>query len=115
MPVATMPVDEVTREVAKIQTDLKMILVEEGVSELVQATMAKVGMVSMASFQRMGTSEAGVEKACGFMGLKGESLAELAQIGTIHSAWEKARAYQQATLHAKAERAGVGAAADTHR
>lgn len=104
MPLQQMTEQEIKAAVKNLDLGLAMLLSENGVSPHVQAVLAAAGLKTVATFQRIGTSEAGVKDACAFIGLKADSLPEMIQIGGLQAAWESAKAVREATNKAKAEK-----------
>ena len=75
MPLRAMEPEAVEAGLKALNPDLKLLLQSNDVSELLQATLGAAGFKSVASFQRIGTTEVGVEKTCKILGLEEDTLA----------------------------------------
>ena len=111
MPLKSMTDDEIKAALKKVNHDLLALWSENGVKDQVQATLAGAGCTTLSSFQRLGTSDAGITKACKFMGLSEDlGLAEMIMIGSVQAAWEAAKVVHTALLRAQAEKQIMGIA-----
>lgn len=106
---STMPLKEMNEatmdeQVKLLEPELLVLFNKNDLSKHLQAVLAGAGFRSIAKFQRLGSSEQGVEKACKFMGLEPDSLEAMAEIAGLQAAWESARAVKEAEDRARAER-----------
>ena len=109
MPLRQINEDDKKAALKEINQDVLALWAENGMHELLQATLAKAGCTTLGALQRIGASEAGVSKACKHMGLsEDDGLTEIIMIGTVQSAWEAAKIVHTSILKAKADKQVMG-------